>query len=98
MNVRVVLQYFEGRALFKDNPKLAEPFEGGLKIREDRLHKHGRVVLVAQLLGSEEGKEVIVKELNDVTLLHFSGRRMRIRGFELVGDVEYAQTWEVEFL
>lgn len=98
MNVRVVRLYYHGRALFKDDPRLTEYFDGGLKIREDRVHKHGRVVLIAHLLGSEEGKEVIVHELNDVTLLQFSRRYMRIRGFEYVDDTEYAQTWQIEFL
>ena len=98
MNVRVVLQYYQGRALFKDDPRLTEHYEGGLKIREDRVHKHGRVVLIAQLLGNQDGKEVIVKDLNDVDLLHMNRRHMRIRGFEYVDETEYAQTWDIEFL
>jgi hypothetical protein len=98
MRVRITLQYFKGRALFKDDPHLAEHYDGGLRIREDRLHKHGRVVLTAHLLGSEDGKDVVVKDLNDVTLLHMNRRRMRLRGFEYDGETEYAQTWDVEFL
>jgi hypothetical protein len=98
MRVKVVLTYFQGRALFKDNPKLKEVYEGHLKIREDRLHKHGRMVLVARLMGSDDGKEVVVAELNDVLLLWMDKRRMRLRGFEYVGDTEYAQVWDIEFV
>jgi hypothetical protein len=96
MRVSITLQYYQGRALFKDAPHLAERFDGVLRIREERIHKHRRVVLVAHLLNNQDGKEV--KELNDVTLLWVNRRYTRIRGFEYEGDTEYAQTWDIEFL
>lgn len=79
--------------------KLPKPFfEGDLHVREDRLHKHGRCVTIAQLLGRHEGNEVIVLQLNDVVLLWVSNRKIRLRGYEQDGDTEYAQVWEIEVL
>jgi hypothetical protein len=94
----VTLLAYHGRMLFKDNPKLREAYEGDLRVQEDRMHKHGRVVTVARLLGRQDGNEVVVLQLNDVVLLWIGDRKLRFRGFEYVGDTEYAQVWEAEVL
>lgn len=98
LHVRVTLLAYQGRTLFKDNPRLYEAYEGDLHVLDDRLHKLNRVVTVAKLLGRQDGTEVVVLQLHDVRLLWIGNRKMRLRGFEFIGDTEYAQTWSVEIL
>lgn len=98
LHVRVTPMHYEGRPLFKDSPQHRAAYEGDLVVREDRMHAYGRVVTVAKLLGRQDGTEVVVLQLNDVVLLWIGNRKMRLRGFEKVGDTEYAQVWEIEIL
>jgi hypothetical protein len=84
--------------LFRDNPKLREAYDRDLRVHDARAHKYKRVVTVARLLGRQDGNEVIVLQLNDVVLLWIGDRKLRLRGFESIGDTEYAQVWEIEVL
>ena len=98
LHVRVTLLAFQGRPLFKDNPRLAQAYEGDLRVQDERIHKVNRIVTVAKIIGRQDGNEVIVLQLHDVRLLWIGNRKMRLRGFEIDGDTEYAQTWSVEVL
>ena len=98
LHVRVTLMHYECRPLFRDSPRHRAAYEGDLLVREDRMHSYGRVVTVAKLLSRQDGTEVVVLQLNDAALLWIGNRKMRLRGFENVGDTEYGQVWEIEIL
>lgn len=97
MHVKVRKMNFAGRQLFKEERAKSDVYTGELKVREDRLHKLGRVVLVATLT-CRVGDSDSIMQLLDVVLLWMDNRTIRLRGFELADDTEYAQVWEVEVL
>jgi hypothetical protein len=98
MRVKVRLLNYQGRPLFKEERAHSEEFAGVLIVREDRLHRFGRVVLTATLTNPTGESAAPIMELHDVVLLWVEGAGMRLRGFELEGVVEYGQTWLIEVL
>ena len=98
LQVRVRPLAYQGRALFKDELSKRDAFDGALKVVENRLHRLGRVVTTATLTGHHNEADVVLLSLHDVVLLWMDRRKMRIRGFEDVDGVEYAQTWDIEIL
>jgi hypothetical protein len=98
MRVKVRLLNHQGRPLFKEERVHSEEFAGVLTVREDRLHRFGRVVLTATLTNPTGESAAPIMELHDVVLLWVEGAGMRLRGFELEGVVEYGQTWLIEVL
>jgi hypothetical protein len=98
MRVKVRLLNYQGRALLKEERARSEEFAGILTVREDRLHRFGRVSLNATLTNPITENPVAILELHDVVLLWIEGTGMRLRGFEIHGLVEYGQTWSIEVL
>lgn len=98
LQVRVRPLAYQGRPLFKNELAKRDTYEGALKVVENRAHRLGRVVTTATLTGRHNEADVILLTLYDVVLLWMDRRKMRIRGFEDVDSVEYAQTWDIEIL
>jgi hypothetical protein len=98
MRVKVQPINVNGRPIFKSERDKREIYVGELKIHENRLHSLGRAVITAQVIDTLDGAETAVLEIYDIALLWAEGARLRIRGFEIATDVQYAQTWDVEVL
>lgn len=98
MRVKVQPINVNGRALFKSERNKREIYVGEFKVHENRLHSLGRAVITAQVIDTIDGAETAVLELYDIGLLWAEGARLRVRGFEIVQDAQYAQTWDVEVL
>lgn len=74
-------------------------FTGTLRIRENRLHDFGRVVTCATLTNPKDGlNTAILPDLIDAEIIWLADDGMRIRGIERVGDVFFAQTWDIKVL
>jgi hypothetical protein len=59
----------------------------------------GRTLARAKLTGISAGSDTdLLPELLDVQLLWAREQKMRLAGFERIGDVAYAQTWAIEVL
>ncbi|AUN95855.1 hypothetical protein [Pseudazoarcus pumilus] len=72
---------------------------GELKVFENRLHPFNRSVLCAQVLGALDGLEQpLIPELADVHLIWLDGKRLRLRGNEMVEGALFAQTWDVRLV
>ena len=64
-------------------------------MREDAF---GRSVLTARITDLVDNTETILLELYDVVLLWAHEKKMRMRGFEIIKGVQFAQSWDVELL
>ena len=72
---------------------------GDLTIIESRNDALGRVVILARLISHVDMTEsLLLPELTDVHIVWLAAAKMRLRGNEMIGDVWYAQTWEVRVL
>lgn len=72
-------------------------YRGTLRVREERVHELGRIATVAALLSDVDGTDTpVLPELHDACVLSVNGPQLRIRGFERIGDAQYAQTWDVK--
>jgi hypothetical protein len=69
---------------------------GELRVSDVREDAFGRVLLTAQVIDLLNTPEVVQLVLHDVVLLSVAGKKMRLRGFEMMGNVQYAQAWDVE--
>ncbi len=69
---------------------------GDLRVSDVREDAFGRVLLTAQVIDLLNTPEVVQLVLHDVVLLSIVGKKMRLRGFEIKGDAQYAQAWDVE--
>lgn len=69
---------------------------GDLRVSDTREDAFGRVLLTAQVVDLLNTPEVVQLVLHDVVLLSVMGKQMRMRGFEIRGGVQYAQSWAVE--
>jgi len=98
MRVKVRLLNYRGRLLLKEERARSEEFAGILMVREERLHRLGRVALNATLTSPITENPIPILELHDVALLWIEGAGMRLRGFEVHDLVEYGQTWSIEVL
>jgi hypothetical protein len=98
MRVKVQPLNVNGRVLFKTERDKREIYVGELKIQENRLHAFKRAVVTAQVIDILDGTEIPVLEIYDIAVLWAEGASLRIRGFEIAQDVQYAQAWDVEVL
>ena len=92
MRVKVQPLNVNGRVIFKGERDKREIYVGELKVHENRLHVLKRAVTTAQVIDATSGTETPVLEIYDVAMLWAEGTRLLIRGFEIVQDVQYAQT------
>lgn len=96
MRVKVRPLRKEGRLLTSQTPK-APSFAGILSVGETRDHASGRTFARAKLTGISDGASSdVLPELLDARLLWAQESKLRVAGFERIGDAEYAQTWAVE--
>ena len=96
MQVQVRKLNSNGKPLFKDAPERQSVFAGKLQVAENRIHKQGRVVITASVIDTIDVNASILIELYDAVLLWADGKKMRMRGFEDIDNVQYGQTWEIE--
>ena len=97
MNVEVQPIYERGKGVRTKERASKSLFRGTLQVREERVHELGRNTTIAALLSNTDGKKgPLLPALHDASLLYVSGSQLRLRGFELVEDVQYAQTWDVK--
>jgi hypothetical protein len=97
MLVKVRKLNIKGRRAFPDDPARQHVCSGRLKVLEARLHSLGRVVVTAKVLNSLSNTDEPIAELFDAVLLWADEKKMRMRGFEEIEEVQYAQVWEIEF-
>ena len=72
---------------------------GDLRVLEDRLHKLGRVVVCATLVGANDGLEQpLLPNIVDARLLYINDKTIRLQGNEEVDGVFFSQTWDVKVL
>ncbi|GEM_PF-4546714 len=69
---------------------------GDLRVSDVREDAFGRVLLTAQVVDLLSTPEIVQLVLHDVVLLSVYGKKLRLRGFEMAGAVQYAQAWDVE--
>lgn len=97
MKVEVQPIYNKGRGMRSKERASRPPFRGTLQVREERVHELGRNATIAALLSTTDGtQQPLLPSLHDANLLYVNGVQLRIRGFELVDEVQYAQTWDVK--
>jgi hypothetical protein len=97
MHVTVRKLNANGRPLFSKDPARQSVFAGMLKVVESRIHKQGRVVITATVIDAIDANASPLIEIYDAVLLWADGKKMRMRGFEDLDNVQYGQTWEIEF-
>lgn len=85
-----------GKPLFAKDAARQELYAGTLKVMENRLHRLGRTVTTATLCPHTADIPHPMLELYDVTLLWLEDQRLRLRGFEDLDGVQFAQTWDIE--
>lgn len=99
MDVRVKTVNVKGRQLKGLALKAAPSHPGTLRLREDRMNLLSRAVMRAEVRSTVDGVEAtVLPPLVDAQLIWLDGKELRLRGIEVVDDVQYAQTWIVEVL
>lgn len=99
MRVEVRPMNQRGKPLPRAEYKSQAPSLGKLTLSENRLHAHGRAVISATLTSLADGlASPVLPELYDAQVLWLMNANMRIRGFEDLDGVQYAQTWDIEVL
>lgn len=96
MRVRVRPINVNGCPQFASERDLRPAFVGELKVAEERRQELGRVTVTARVIDTVDPARVALLELLDATLLWVHEGRMRLRGFEVLGKTQFAQTWDVE--
>lgn len=96
MKVEIQMVNEKGRSIPAKDRASMQKYRGMLCIQEARSHELGRIVVTAELRSGTDGDETaLVPALFDAGVLFLSKGQMRVRGFELVGGVQYGQTWDV---
>ena len=97
MKVEVQVIYEKGKsARYRDRAK-ARTYCGTLRVREERVQALGRHATIAAVVSQTDGLDSqVLPALHDAELLYVDGSKLRIRGFELVEDAQYGQTWDVK--
>ncbi len=98
MKVKVRPIHVHGRPEFKKQRERREVFAGELKVHDDRPPAIGRNVITARVVSMVDDVEATLLEMYDAVLLWCDKGHMRIRGFEDVDGVQFAQVWEIEVL
>jgi hypothetical protein len=88
----------QGHPLFTKDRLKGAPVQGDLRVLEVREDAFGRAVLTARITDLVDNTETILLELYDVALLWAHEKKMRMRGFEIVKGVQFAQSWDVELV
>ena len=97
MKVEVQPIYEKGKAARARERASMPKYRGTLRVREERVHELGRIATVAAILSDLDGAETpVLPALHDACLMYVNGTQLRLRGFELVGDAQYGQTWDVK--
>lgn len=97
MRVKVRPLRKEGRLIVSTEQPKTPGFAGVLTVEEKRDHVSGRTLARARLTGITTSSDTdLLPELLDVRLLWARDDKLRVAGFERIGNVEYAQTWAVE--
>jgi len=100
MKVEVQCINERGRALYAaERRSLAPKHSGMLVLRPERRDILGRDSLVAHLHGTRNGQlRDVVPELLEAKVVWVRLNHIRMRGFEVVDDIEYAQCWDIKVL
>jgi hypothetical protein len=98
MKVKVRPINIKGRPLFTKERQRGKVFAGELKMAETRLDRFGRGMTTATVVSTLETVEQTLLEIHDAAVLSIDKMKMRMRGFEEIGGVQYAQSWDVEIL
>jgi hypothetical protein len=96
MKVEVQLVNEKGRGVPTKERASMQAYRGVLQIQEARCHELGRIVVTAELRSGTDGDETaLVPTLFEAGVLFLAKGRMRVRGTEFVGGIQYGQTWDV---
>ena len=98
MRVKVRPINTKGRPLFTQERHRGSVFAGELKVIETRLDRVGRGMTTAIVIDTIDNIETTVLEIHDAALLSIDKNKMRMRGFEEITGVQYAQAWDVEII
>lgn len=72
-------------------------YQGELRLHEARSQHLGRITPSAKLVSTVDGAESeVLPDLCDAAVVFMRNQTMRVRGFEMLEGVVYAQTWDVE--
>jgi hypothetical protein len=96
MRVQVRPINVNGSPQFRTERERRSVFAGELQVTEERRDEFGRHVLIARVIDTIDPARPSVLELFDASLIWAHEARLRLRGFEVVGKTQYAQTWDVE--
>ncbi|MBV8037350.1 hypothetical protein [Roseateles sp.] len=97
MKVEVQPVYEKGKGIRARERASMPKYRGLLRVHEQRVHELGRIATIAALVSSTDGTEQpLLPSLHDANLLYVNGTQLRLRGVELVDEVQYAQTWDVK--
>jgi hypothetical protein len=98
MHVQVRPINVKGRPLFTKERLRSQAYIGELKVHETRLDRFGRGVTTAAVISVIDNIPATVLEIHDAALLSLEKGKMRIRGFEEIKGVQFAQVWDVEII
>ncbi len=100
MKVEIQVINERGRPLFSSERKsLAPKHTGALVVQEERRQALGRNTMVANLQDTRGGmREPIIPVLFDAQVLWVRDDQIRIRGTEVIDQVEYSQCWDIKVL
>jgi hypothetical protein len=97
MKVEIQPIYVKGRSMRSRERATMAKYHGKLQLREERVQELGRLALVAHLISERDGAQSpVLPPLHDACVLYVNGSQLRIRGFELVDEAQYGQTWDVQ--
>jgi hypothetical protein len=86
-----------GRPLRTAERKAAKEYVGVLRFREERSNELGRAFVQAELVSPIDGQHgQVLPPLIDARVLYLHGRKLRVTGMEVVEDLQYYQTWDIE--
>lgn len=87
----------KGRPLRTGERKASKEFVGTLRFREERSNQLGRAFVQAELVSPIDGQQgQVLPPLVDARVLYLHGRKLRVTGMEVVEDLQFYQTWDVE--
>jgi len=98
MRVKVQPINILGRPQNTSDRKLGEVHVGDLKVVEKRVDAFGRALTVAEVVDPTRNAQSPILQLFDADLLWISANQLRMRGFEICGGTQFAQSWDIEVL
>jgi hypothetical protein len=97
MNVVIRPINVRGRPLRTVERKASKSFVGVLRVREERNSLLNRAFTQAELVSDLDGQHgLVLPPLVDARIIWLKGKNLRITGMEVVEDLQYYQTWEIE--